>query len=98
MRGIKLMSHTMKLWERISEKIREKTTMEEEQFGFMPGRSMTDAIFPLSKLLEKHREERIKVHMVFIDKKKEYNRVPRQEIRPTCVRPTRTCRKSTCEF
>ena len=53
-RGIKLMSHTMKLWERIIElRIRKEVTITEQQFGFMPGRSTTDAIFCLRMLLEK---------------------------------------------
>ena len=53
-RGIKLMSHTMKLWQRIIEaRIRKKVTIAEQQFGFMPGRSTTDAIFCLRMLLEK---------------------------------------------
>ena len=56
-RGIKLMSHTMKLWERIIEaRIRKKLTIAEQQFGFMPGRSTTDAIFCLRMLLEKWTE------------------------------------------
>ena len=38
-RGIKLMSHTMEIWERIIERrLREETMIGEEQFGFMPGR------------------------------------------------------------
>ena len=45
-RGIKLMSHTIKLWERIIEaRITKEVTITEQQFGFMPGRSTTDAIF-----------------------------------------------------
>ena len=52
--GIKLMSHTMKLWERIIEaSIRKKVTIAEQQYGFMPGRSTTDAIFCLRMRLEK---------------------------------------------
>jgi hypothetical protein len=44
--GIKLMSHTMKLWERIIEhRLREVTNVTENQFGFMPGRSTMEAIF-----------------------------------------------------
>ena len=53
-REIKLMSHSMKLWERVIEaRIRKEVTIAEQQFGFMPGRSTTDAIFCLRILLEK---------------------------------------------
>ena len=54
-RGIKLMSHTMKLWERqvINSRIRHEETIGEQQFGLMPGRSTTDAIFCLRMLIEK---------------------------------------------
>ena len=52
-KGIKLMSHTMKLWERIIEARIRKVTIAEQQFGFMPGRSTSDAIFCLRMLLEK---------------------------------------------
>ena len=58
-RGIKLMSHTMKLWERVMEtRIRKLTTIMENQFGFMPGRSTTEAIFSIRQLIEKYREQR----------------------------------------
>ena len=56
-RGIKLMSHTMKLWERVIEaRIRKEVTIAEQQFGFMPGRNTIDAIFSLRMLLEKWSE------------------------------------------
>ena len=43
-RGIKSISHTMKIWERIIDRrLREETGIGEEQFGFMPGRGTTDA-------------------------------------------------------
>jgi hypothetical protein len=45
-RGIKLMSHTMKLWERIIEhRLRGVTNVTENQFGFMPERSTMEVIF-----------------------------------------------------
>ena len=45
-RGIKLMSHTTKLWERVIEQRLQGTThISTNQFGFMPGRSTTEAIF-----------------------------------------------------
>ncbi|KAI5625807.1 breast cancer metastasis-suppressor 1-like protein-A isoform X1, partial [Silurus asotus] len=47
-RGIKLISHTMKLWERVVEtRLREEVTICEQQYGFMPRKSTTDAIFAL---------------------------------------------------
>ena len=52
--GIKLMSHTMKLLERVIEaRLRKEVRVAEQQFGFMPGRSTTDTIFSLQMLLEK---------------------------------------------
>ena len=80
-RGIKLMSHTMKLWERVIEaRIRKKVTIVEQQFGFMPGRSTTDAIFCLRMLLEKWIEGQKSVHCAFINLEKAYDRVPREEL------------------
>ena len=80
-RGIKLMSHTMKLWERIIEaRIRKEVTIAEQQFGFMPGRSITNAIFCLRMLLEKWTEGQKAVHCAFIDLEKAYDRVPREEL------------------
>ncbi|KAF3665017.1 hypothetical protein FXO38_09825 [Capsicum annuum] len=44
-RGIKLLSHTMKVWERVVElRMRRIVTIFENQFGFMPGHSTTEAI------------------------------------------------------
>ncbi|PHU05054.1 PHD finger protein ALFIN-LIKE 3 [Capsicum chinense] len=41
-RGIKLLSHTMKIWERLVElRLRRIVPISKNQFGFMPGRSTT---------------------------------------------------------
>ena len=42
----------MKIWERIIDRRpREETTIGYEQFGFMPGRGTTDAIFAVRQLM-----------------------------------------------
>ena len=57
-RGIKFISHTMKIWEKIIERrLRVEKTIGDEQFGFMPGRGTVDAIFALRQMMEKHREK-----------------------------------------
>ena len=51
----------------IDRRLREETTIGEEQFGFMP-------------VIEKHREMQKELHLVFIDLEKAYDRAPRQEV------------------
>ncbi|KAI5715312.1 hypothetical protein M8J77_013954 [Diaphorina citri] len=71
----------MKLYERIIDKrIRSETQISDEQFGFMPGRSTTDAIFALRQFMEIHLEREQSLIFVFIDLEKAYDRVPREEI------------------
>ena len=54
-RAIKLLEHGMKVLERVLEKrIRQKLKIDKMQFGFMPGRGMTDAIFIVRQLQEKY--------------------------------------------
>ena len=51
-RGIKLLSHIFKIWERVVDRrMRQCTHIHERPFGFMPGRSTTDAIFILKQQL-----------------------------------------------
>ncbi|KAK3517722.1 hypothetical protein QTP70_016495, partial [Hemibagrus guttatus] len=80
-RGIKLMSHTMKLWERVVEaRLRKVVEICEQQYGFMPRKSTTDAIFALRILMEKYRDGQRELHCVFVDFEKVYDRVPREEL------------------
>jgi hypothetical protein len=76
--GIKLMSHIMKLCERIiKHRLRGVTNVTENQFGFMLGRSTMETIFLIRQLMERYREQKKDMHMIFIDLEKVYGKVTR---------------------
>ena len=80
-RGIKLMSHTMKIWERIIEtRLRVRVEISKQQYGIMPGKGTTNAMFALRMLIGKYREGQRELHCVFVDLEKAYNRVLRKEL------------------
>ena len=73
-RGIKLLSHTMKFWERIiDQRLRDIVTISDGQFGFKSGVGTTDAIFVIRTLCEKYREGNKPLDMVFVDLEKAYD-------------------------
>ncbi|KAK3511498.1 hypothetical protein QTP70_009001 [Hemibagrus guttatus] len=71
----------MKVWERVVEaRLRKVVEICEQQYGFMPRKSTTDAIFALRILMEKYRDGQRELHCLFVDLEKAYDRVPREEL------------------
>ena len=71
----------MKILERIVDSlIRQLVSIDNSQFGFVPGRGTTDAIFVVSQLQEKYLVANKRLYMAFVDLEKAFDRVPRKVI------------------
>ena len=80
-RGIKLLEHAMKVLERVIEgRLRKIVKIDNMQFGFMSGRSTTDAIFIVHQLQEKYLAKSKDLWMAFVDLEKAFDRVPREVV------------------
>jgi hypothetical protein len=74
------MSHTMKLWERvIKHRLRGMTHITMNQFGFMTGSSIMEAIFLIREVMKRYKEQK-DLHIIFIDLEKAYDKIPRNLI------------------
>ena len=80
-RGIKLVEHAMKILERVIERrVRNVVKIDSMQFGFMAGKSTTDAIFNVRQLQEKYLARNKELWMAFVDLEKAFDRVPREVV------------------
>ena len=81
-RGLKLLEHMMKVFERVIEQeIRRVVDINAMQFGFMPGKGTIDAIFIVRQLQEKYLEKKKKLYFAFVDLEKAFDRVPRDIVK-----------------
>jgi len=73
-----LLSHSIKLWERVIERrLRKDVSISENQFSFIPGRFTIGALYLLRRLMGLYRDRKVDLHMVCIGMEKVYDRVPR---------------------
>ncbi|GFR73286.1 RNA-directed DNA polymerase from mobile element jockey-like [Elysia marginata] len=76
--NIKLLEYGMKIREKIIEgRLRKTVEIDPMQFGFMPGRGTTDAVFTMQQIQEKNQEKKVELFTTFVDLEKAYDRVPR---------------------
>ena len=77
--GLKLTDQVMKLLERVLDSfIREMVDIDAMQFGFVPGRGTTDAIFIIRQLQEKYIAANKPLYFAFVELEKAFDRVPRK--------------------
>ena len=80
-RGIKLLSHCLKLLEQVIEaRLRDMTKISNRLYGFQKGKSTIQPMFFLRILQENMGEHKRDLHMVFVDLEKAYVMVPRDLI------------------
>ena len=77
-RGLKLTDQVMKALERVLDTaIRQSVKIDEMQFGFVPGKGTTDAIFIARQTQEKYASARKPLYFAFVDLEKAFDCVPR---------------------
>ena len=73
--------HAMKVLERVIEgRLRKIGKIDSMKFGFMSGRSTTDAISIVCQLQEKYLAKSKDLWMAFVDLEKTFDRMPREVV------------------
>ena len=69
-------------FERVLEKrIRCQLSIDNMQFGFMPGKGTTGVIFIMRQVQEKHQAKKKNLYYAFLVSEKAFDRVPREVVR-----------------
>ena len=66
----------MKVLDRIMVRLRQLASIDDSQFGFVPGRGTTDAVFVEKQLQEKYLAANKRLYMAFVDLYKALDGVP----------------------
>ena len=81
-RGLKLLEHSMKLFEQVIEQyVRNVVNIDGMQFGFMPGKGTMEAIFIIRQIQEKALFKCKTLYLTFVDLEKAFDRVPRKVVK-----------------
>lgn len=81
-RGIRLLEHGMKIFEKVLEsRLRKLIQIDGMQYGFTPQKSTIDPIFILRQLQEKFIAKKKQLHHLFVDLEKAFDRVPREIVK-----------------
>ena len=56
--------------------IRQLVSIDDSQFGFIPGRGTTDAIFLVRQLQEQYLAANMRLYMAFVDLEKAFHQLP----------------------
>ena len=95
-REVKLLDHAMKIVERVLEnKVRGLVAIDDMQFGFMPGKGTTHALFILRRIREEFRGKEKKLCTCFVDLEKAFDRVPTKVVE--WALKTKDCQKCWCK-
>ena len=80
-RGLRLLEHGMKTWERLLlKRLQSVVKINSHQCGFTSGKSTSDAIFITRQLQEKYCLKKKELYHIFVDLEKAFDKVPRAAI------------------